>query len=75
MLQHTDKRLPLQMPATRSIPEILSNLSITALNPMQEAAGIAIHAKEDVLLLSPTGSGKTLAFLLPIAELLQQGEE
>ncbi len=36
--------------------------------------GVAIHAKEDVLLLSPTGSGKTLAFLLPIAELLQQEE-
>lgn len=37
---------------------------------MQEAAGIAIAGKKDVMLLSPTGSGKTLAFLLPLARLL-----
>ncbi len=49
----------------------LTNLSITALNPMQEAALAAIQTKENTVLLSPTGSGKTLAFLLPIAQLLR----
>ena len=41
---------------------------------MQEAAGAAILAEQDVLLLSPTGSGKTLAFLLPIVQLLNKDE-
>lgn len=47
-------------------PATLSNLGITALNAMQEAAFDAIQAEANVLLLAPTGSGKTLAFLLPI---------
>ncbi|MFC2114316.1 DEAD/DEAH box helicase [Bacteroidota bacterium] len=47
---------------------ILSKLSITKLNPMQEEAKAAILANPHVLLLSPTGTGKTLAFLLPIIE-------
>ena len=45
---------------------ILSKLGISKLNPMQEEAKLAIHASNEVILLSPTGSGKTLAFLLPI---------
>jgi len=45
---------------------ILEKLGIAALNPMQEEAQLAIHASNEVVLLSPTGTGKTLAFLLPI---------
>ena len=47
----------------------LSNLKITALNEMQNAA-LAAAKKGDVILLSPTGSGKTLGFLLPLLGLL-----
>ncbi len=45
---------------------ILNKLGITQLKPMQIEAQTAIHANEEVVLLSPTGTGKTLAFLLPI---------
>lgn len=45
---------------------ILAKLKIEKLNPMQEAAQLAIHSNAEVVLLSPTGSGKTLAFLLPL---------
>ncbi|MFY0686974.1 MAG: DEAD/DEAH box helicase [Cyclobacteriaceae bacterium] len=46
--------------------DILNKLKIDELNPMQIAAGHAIHSSSNVVLLSPTGSGKTLAFLLPL---------
>ncbi len=49
--------------------QILQNLNIQALNPMQEAA-ISAAQTGDVVVLSPTGSGKTLAFLLAILERL-----
>ncbi len=52
-------------------PQILTNLGIEALNPMQEAAQNAIVADDDILLLAPTGSGKTVGFLLPILQLLK----
>ncbi len=48
----------------------IEKLGISALNDMQIAAGEAIEAHQDILLLSPTGSGKTLAFLLPILKQL-----
>jgi superfamily II DNA/RNA helicase len=48
---------------------ILEKLGIEALNPMQEAALLAVEHSEEVQILSPTGSGKTLAFLLPLIEL------
>ncbi|MBK7374380.1 MAG: DEAD/DEAH box helicase [Chitinophagaceae bacterium] len=48
----------------------LSNLNISSLNPMQEAALEAIAKNENTVLLSATGSGKTLAFLLPVLERL-----
>jgi superfamily II DNA/RNA helicase len=51
--------------------QILSNLGIAALNPMQEAAQKAIIDDKDVFLIAPTGSGKTLGFLLPVLQLLQ----
>lgn len=52
------------------IDQALSNLGITALNPMQLAA-LSAAKKGDVILLSPTGSGKTLGFLLPLLNLLK----
>lgn len=51
---------------------ILKKLGITALNPMQQEAQLAIHATSEVVLLSPTGTGKTLAFLLPIIQMLDR---
>ena len=54
------------------LADILSNLSIPALNKMQEKAYKAILKEKDILLLSPTGSGKTLAFLLAVLELLDK---
>lgn len=49
---------------------ILDKLKIAQLNAMQQEAQLAIHAHNEVMVLSPTGTGKTLAFLLPvIAEL------
>lgn len=56
-----------------SIPldQILKQLSISSLNPMQEAAMAANRKDGDVILLSNTGTGKTLAFLLPLLERIQ----
>ncbi len=51
-----------------SIENILGNLKIDALNPMQEASLRANKKEEDFILLSATGTGKTLAFLLCILE-------
>jgi superfamily II DNA/RNA helicase len=48
------------------VKNILSNLGIEQLNPMQDAAFKSIQEESEVLLLAPTGSGKTLAFLLPV---------
>lgn len=45
---------------------ILQKLGIEQLNPMQQEAQFNIHAKPEIVLLSPTGTGKTLAFLLPV---------
>ncbi len=50
--------------------QILLNLGIDALNPMQEAAQKAILNTNNTLLLAPTGSGKTLAFLMPLVQML-----
>ena len=47
------------------IENILANLKIERLNPMQEASINAWKEGKDLILLSPTGSGKTLAYLLP----------
>ena len=56
----------------KRLADILLNLSIPALNKMQEKANKAILNEKDILLLSPTGSGKTLAFLLAVLELLNK---
>lgn len=50
--------------------DILRNLNIEKLTPMQRAAGEAYTQPKDLVLLSPTGSGKTLAFLLPLIQSL-----
>lgn len=51
--------------------QLLSNLGIDTLNPMQVAAQKSIVSDRDILLLAPTGSGKTLGFLLPVLQLLK----
>ncbi|MBD2702163.1 DEAD/DEAH box helicase [Spirosoma sp. BT702] len=51
--------------------QILANLGISALNPMQEAAQRAIGQQNDTFLIAPTGSGKTVGFLLPVLQLLK----
>lgn len=53
--------------------DILCNLQIEQLTPMQEAAREAYRENKDLVLLSPTGSGKTLAFLLPLVQTLKAG--
>ncbi|MFD1817853.1 DEAD/DEAH box helicase [Pseudarcicella hirudinis] len=58
------------MQTNNQIQQVLSNLGIPSLNPMQEAAQKAILNDRNTLLLSPTGSGKTLGFLLPVLQLL-----
>lgn len=57
-----------------SIENILLNLNIAALNPMQLNTLQTINSEANVVLLSPTGSGKTLGFLLPLLELLDPSE-
>ena len=41
------------------LSDILHNLKIQELTPMQEAAKEAYQSAQDLVLLSPTGSGKT----------------
>lgn len=53
------------------LTDILRNLKIEQLTPMQEATRDAYNANKDLVLLSPTGSGKTLAFLLPLVQTLK----
>lgn len=57
--------------ANKNQKEILRKLGIKQLNAMQEEARLAIHAANEVMILSPTGTGKTLAFLLPIVSELK----
>lgn len=55
------------------ITKLIKNSNIKQLNEMQqEAAEAILHAKKDVVILSPTGSGKTLAYLLPLSNLLNK---
>lgn len=52
------------------IENVLCNLTIQALNPMQDMVLNAERNTPNILLLSPTGSGKTLAFLLRVLDIL-----
>lgn len=54
-----------------NLQQILHNLKIERLTPMQTAAAEAYGKDGDLILLSPTGSGKTLAYLLPLVESLR----
>jgi superfamily II DNA/RNA helicase len=54
--------------------EFLKNLSITELNPMQEAVIEKAASVNDLLLLAPTGTGKTLAFLIAAYNQLNTGD-
>lgn len=54
---------------------ILANLKIERLTPMQLASIDAWKKGKDQILLSPTGSGKTLAYLLPLIDTLKEGVE
>ncbi|MBQ8008830.1 MAG: DEAD/DEAH box helicase [Bacteroidaceae bacterium] len=55
--------------------ELLKNLKIEELNPMQLATLEAYGVDKNLVLLSPTGSGKTLAFLLPLVQRLEAGND
>ena len=55
-----------------STADILKNLGIEKLNPMQEKALETISGMSETILLSPTGSGKTLAFLLPLVQMMDR---
>lgn len=46
--------------------QLLANLKIDALNPMQVATTETLTTQDKLVLLSDTGSGKTLAYLLPL---------
>lgn len=54
--------------------DILKNLSITSLNPMQEAVIQKASSKQNLQLVSPTGTGKTLGFLLSVYTALRVNE-
>ena len=55
-------------------PEILENLKIASLNPMQLETEKSIQQNNQLILLSDTGSGKTLAFLLPLIQSLDSAK-
>lgn len=46
--------------------DFLRNLSITALNEMQEAAIAKADTENNLVIIAPTGTGKTLAFLIAV---------
>ena len=50
--------------------QIIENLKIKSLNPMQLASIDAILNNPKIILLSDTGSGKTLGFLVPLLQSL-----
>lgn len=58
-----------------NIPKYLENISIAALNEMQEATLAKASATHSLMLLAPTGSGKTLAFLLPLLQQMQPDDK
>jgi superfamily II DNA/RNA helicase len=58
---------PTRLPDTANL---LKNLSIQALNAMQEATIRKAAVASNLMLLAPTGSGKTIAFLIPVIQQL-----
>ncbi|TAG50675.1 MAG: DEAD/DEAH box helicase [Cytophagales bacterium] len=53
-----------------TIAQILKNMHIKQLNPMQVATIEACDVAQDTIVISPTGSGKTLGFLIPVFKYL-----
>lgn len=53
---------------------LLKPLSITALNPMQEAVITKASSTRNMVLTAPTGTGKTVAFLIPVYKSLKVGD-
>ncbi len=60
------------MQQTNTTEQVLQNLRIDALNPMQNASVETMQQNDELVLLSATGSGKTLAFLLPLIHSLKK---
>ncbi|MFZ1806078.1 MAG: DEAD/DEAH box helicase [Cyclobacteriaceae bacterium] len=56
----------MQNDSRAAITAYLNNLSIAALNKMQEDTIEKASFTKNLMLLAPTGSGKTLAFLIPL---------
>ena len=54
------------------VQNVLTNLRIEELNPMQHKALEVSDQDKDIILLSPTGTGKTIAFLLPLLKTLKE---
>ena len=52
------------------LKQLLQNVHIEELTPMQRATYKACIDNNDIILLAPTGSGKTLAYLLPLVQIL-----
>ena len=70
------KRLTFTIMEQNNLTEqVLTNLRIDALNPMQEAAIDSMANNNELVLISATGSGKTIAFLLPIINWLQKDKK
>jgi len=61
----------MQIDPKANISTYLENLSISALNKMQEDTLEKADSVKNMMLLAPTGSGKTLAFLLPLLQQLR----
>ncbi|MFM9909881.1 MAG: DEAD/DEAH box helicase [Chitinophagaceae bacterium] len=57
-------------PNKMNLDDILANVKVEALNPMQLASMNAYAANDIIMLLADTGTGKTLAFLLPLIQML-----
>lgn len=62
-------------PSSSAYADFLKNLSITTLNPMQEAVIQKASSNQNLQLVSPTGTGKTLGFLLSVCNALRPNEE
>jgi superfamily II DNA/RNA helicase len=57
------------------LPQLLQQLGIEKLNPMQEEALMMMPKEPETLLLAPTGSGKTIAFLFSVLQLIDKNKQ
>lgn len=61
--------------SSMDLHELLSNLKIEKLNPLQEQVIAKAKSGDDLMVLAPTGSGKTLAFLIPVLYHLNKAQK